>query len=121
MINRHHCHIKCPSCGERHTPGNPEECIEVLLEREADHAKEIEEKDKQILGIKEDFEAAATSCGTQAEQIATLEAQVKEKDKQIARLEKLDGERLGTILAYQKMVDGVRKRIDEARVREGRK
>jgi hypothetical protein len=26
----HHSHAKCEDCGERHIPGNPTECIEVL-------------------------------------------------------------------------------------------
>ena len=29
----HHSHVKCDDCGERHTPGNPTECIGILLEQ----------------------------------------------------------------------------------------
>lgn len=33
MAYIHHSHPKCDDCGERHTPGNPTECIEVLKEK----------------------------------------------------------------------------------------
>ena len=29
----HHSHVACDDCGERHTPGNPTECIGILLEQ----------------------------------------------------------------------------------------
>ncbi len=32
----HYSHIKCDHCGERHTPGNPEECIEILKQQKND-------------------------------------------------------------------------------------
>ena len=32
----HHSHVVCDDCGERHTPGNKEECIEQLQETIAD-------------------------------------------------------------------------------------
>lgn len=41
----HFSHIKCDDCGERHSNGNPTECIEVLkgqLEEAREKIKELE-------------------------------------------------------------------------------
>ena len=38
----HHSHVKCDDCEERHTPGNPTECIGILLEQIVALKAEIE-------------------------------------------------------------------------------
>ena len=66
----HHSHVACDDCGERHTPGNPTECIGILLE--------------QIVALKADIEGyvamkegVVERIGDLDEQIAALKAEVK--------------------------------------------
>ena len=33
LLMIHHSNVMCDDCGERHTPGNKEECIEILKQQ----------------------------------------------------------------------------------------
>lgn len=44
----YHSHVKCDACGERHTPGNPTECIEGLCARCEELERELQESNDAL-------------------------------------------------------------------------
>ena len=65
----HYSHVRCEDCGERHTPGNPTECIEILKERVAELAADEKRLDSRriVLGscqfVDVDLRAAIDAMG----------------------------------------------------------
>ncbi len=57
MVNIHHCHVKCEDCGYRHTPGNREECVELLKEELAASKEETELTKGHVQVLRDDITA----------------------------------------------------------------
>uniref|UniRef100_A0A6H2A473 Uncharacterized protein n=1 Tax=viral metagenome TaxID=1070528 RepID=A0A6H2A473_9ZZZZ len=58
MVYTHHSFVTCDDCGERHSVGNREDCIEVLKERLEEHQTENAALDAENARLRAVAEAA---------------------------------------------------------------